>query len=156
MRAPRTWIVVADGARARIARHDGPRRGLRPAMSFEFAAPHPPTQGFVSDRPGTYADRGALGIHRLAPRTDRRDHEKALFAGDLAKVLAKAAGHKAFDRLILVAPPAALGRLRAALNRHTRALITAEVGKDLTHVPIHALSAHLADVVAVEAGARAG
>lgn len=149
MRAPRTWIVVANGARARIARHDGPRTGLRPAMNFEFARSHAPTRDLVSDRPGSYPDRGALGTHRFAPKTDRRDHERAVFADDLARVLAKAAGHKEFDRLILVAPPAALGRLRAALNRRTRALITAEVSKDLTHVPIHALSAHLGDIVRV-------
>lgn len=147
MRAPRTWIVVANGARARIARHDGPRSGLRPAMNFEFAAPHAPTRAFVSDRPGSYPDRGALGFHRLAPRTDRRDYERTLFASDLARVIAKAASHKEFDRLVLVAPPDALGRLRAALNRRARALIAAEVSKDLTHVPIHALSAHLADVL---------
>ncbi len=147
MRAQKTWIVVANGARARIARHDGPRTGLQPAMNFEFAAPHAPTKDFVSDRPGNYPDRGALGTHRLAPKTDRRDYEKALFAGDLAKLIAKAADHREFDRLVLVAPPAALGRLRAALNRHARAMVTAEVSKDLTHVPIHALSAHLHEVV---------
>ena len=148
MRPQKTWIVVANGARARIARHDGPRKGLRPAMNFEFAAPHAPTRDFVSDRPGSYPDRGALGMHRLAPRTDRHDYEKTLFAFDLAKVIAKAVNHKEFDRLVLVAPPAALGRLRAALNRRARALIAAEVSKDLTHVPFYALPAHLRDVVA--------
>ena len=37
---------------------------------------------------------------------------------------------------------------RAALNRRARALVAAEVSKDLTHVPFYALPAHLRDVVA--------
>jgi protein required for attachment to host cells len=117
------------------------------ALDHEFAAPHAPTRDFVSDRPGTYPDRGALGTHRLAPKTDRHEHEKVLFAADVGAVVNKAAEEKAFDRLIVVAPPEALGNLRAALKEHARALVTAEIAKDLTHVPLHALAEHLRDVI---------
>ena len=147
MRAKTTWIIIADGAHARIARHEGPGTGIVSALDHEFAAPHAPTRDFVSDRPGSYPDRGALGTHRLAPKTDRHEHEKVLFAADIGAVLNKAAEDKAFDRLILVAPPAALGHLRAALNDRTRALVTAEIAKDLTHVPMHGLVEHLRDVI---------
>lgn len=147
MRAKTTWIIIADGAHARIARHQGPGSGIVAALDHEFAAPHAPTRDFVSDRPGSYPDRGALGTHRFAPRTDRHEHEKALFATDIGAVLNKAAEDRAFDRLILVASPEALGHLRAALNDHARALVTAEIAKDLTHVPMHGLAEHLRDVI---------
>lgn len=147
MKAKKTWIVIADGAHARIARHDGPGKGIVAALDHEFAAPHAPTRDFVSDRPGSYPDRGALGTHRFAPKTDRHEHEKVLFAHDIAAIIDKAADEKTFDRLVLIAPPEALGNLRASLKDRTRALVTAEIGKDLTHVPFHALPEHLKDIL---------
>jgi protein required for attachment to host cells len=147
MKPTRTWIVIADGARARIARTTGRGRPIEPAFDHEFAAPHAPTKDFVSDRPGSNSDSGGPGVHSYAPRTDRREYEKTLFAGDVAEVVNKAADEKAFDRLVLVAPPATLGRLRAAINERMRPLIAAEVGKDLTKVPLHALHEHLEEVL---------
>jgi protein required for attachment to host cells len=149
MKATKTWIVVADGAHARIALNEGPGTGIKPALDHEFAASHAPSRDFVSDRPGQYPDRGGLGTHRFAPKTDRREHEKTLFAQDVVGIIEDAAKQHAFDNLVLVAPPAALGRLREALSERTRALVSAEVGKDLTHVPIHELHGHLQDVVRI-------
>ena len=31
-----TWIIVADGSRARVLANDGPGKGLRPAIAGEF------------------------------------------------------------------------------------------------------------------------
>jgi protein required for attachment to host cells len=31
-----TWIIVADGSRARVLANDGPGKGLRPAITGEF------------------------------------------------------------------------------------------------------------------------
>lgn len=149
MKATRTWIVIANGAHARITQNEGPGKGIKAAMNHEFAAPHAPAKAFVADRPGSYPDRGALGTHRFAPKTDRREYEKSLFAADLAVVIDKAAKRKQFDRLVLVAPPTTLGRLRNAMDAKTRGLVAAEVAKDLTHVPLHALPKHLAHVAAL-------
>jgi protein required for attachment to host cells len=81
--------------------------------------------------------------------TDRHEYEKFLFARDLAAVVERAATAKRFERLVLVAPPAALGRLRLALTQRTRRMIRAEIGKDLTHIPFRELPAHLGEVIAV-------
>jgi protein required for attachment to host cells len=149
MKPKRTWIVIANGARARIARSNGPGKALEPAFAYDFAAPRAPTRAIVSDRPGTYPDRGGLGTHQFAPKTDRHEYEKTLLAGDLAEVLDKGAVERAFDRLILVAPPAMLGRLRQAITRRAQSRVTAEIKKDLTHVPWHALRRHLGETLAL-------
>lgn len=52
------WIVVADGARARVAMSKGPREPLETAREREFGVPHAPTRAFVSDRPGHYSELG--------------------------------------------------------------------------------------------------
>ncbi len=135
-----TWIVVADGAHARVVAW---RNGvLQPAQPFEFAASHAPNRKFISDRPGTFADRGP-GAHSYTPKHERREYEKMAFTRDVAAVIDAAGEANRFDRLVLVAPPAALGRLRAMLNGKSRARIVAQLGKDMIHLSLPQLQRHL-------------
>ncbi|MCH6578523.1 MAG: host attachment protein [Alphaproteobacteria bacterium] len=150
-----TWILIADGARAQIIANEGPGKGLKPLPGRAYQGANLPTREIVSDKPGRTYDRGgtggwtATGRHAMEPRTDWHRFEKERFARAMAKVLDKASGANAFDRLVLVAPPQTLGELRIALKKRTRARITAELAKDLTNVPIHDLPGHLDGVVAL-------
>ena len=150
-----TWILIADGARAQIIANEGPGKGLKPIPGGAYQGANLPTREIVSDKPGRTYDRGgtggwtATGRHAMEPRTDWHGFEKERFARAMAKVLDKASGANAFDRLVLVAPPQTLGELRIALKKRTRARITAELAKDLTNVPIHDLGGHLDGVVAL-------
>ena len=145
MKKKATWILVADGARARIAVSGGLGRPLRPAFTHEFAASRAPSRRRISDRPGRYEGGGVNGRHGFEPRTDAHDREKHLLARDLAAVLSRAAARRAFDRLILVAPPTMLGRLRSALTPLVRDRVAAEITKDLTHMPMDRLGRRLAE-----------
>ena len=83
----------------------------------------------------------------MEPTVDRHRHEKRLFARDLAREINEAAYKGAFDRLVLVLPAKSLGDLRTQLDKDTRARVVAELSKDLTHVPLHELPAHLSSVL---------
>jgi len=131
MKATRTWILIADGARARVYLNEGPGKGLRPALGEAFAADLPPTREVVSDRPGT-AVPGTGPRHGYAPRVDWHQYEKRRFAAGMAGVLNAAARRNAFERLVLVAPPEPLGALRAKLGPAARRRLVREIGKDLT------------------------
>jgi protein required for attachment to host cells len=144
-----TWILVADGSRARILMNDGVGKGLQPAVNGEFSRPLPPTRELGSDRPGCSQQRGVARRHAFAPHLDWHEFEKEKFGREMARVLDQAAERCAFDRLVLVAPPRALGNLRSALAPRTRSLVHAEIDKDLTNLPVDALPAHLTDVVAL-------
>lgn len=143
MKPRRTWIVVADGARARIAVSEGPARRLRPAIRYDLAVPLARTSALVSDRPGRQADAGGVGTHATSPRTDAHTHMQNLFALQVAREVEVAAARRLFDRLVLVAPPAAMGRLRAVMSPRVKNLVSAEVAKDLTHLALPALERHL-------------
>ena len=142
-----TWILIADGARARIILSEGWSSGLERALNYDFAASHAPTRTYGADRPGRTSESADGSRHALEPRVDWHQYEKHLFAVSMAKVLDQAAERGVFDRLVLVAPPKTLGALRAALKPRTRKMVIAELGKDLTHVPVRGLMEHLRDVV---------
>lgn len=142
MKSTRTWILIADGATARIFLNDGPGRGLTPAVDDDFSTDLPPTREVMADRPGTSAS-GAGPRHGYAPRVDWHQFEKRRFAASMAGVLNAAAHRRAFDRLVLVAPPEPLGALRAHLDPAVRRRVAKEIGKDLTNLTEHELPKRL-------------
>lgn len=139
-----TWILVADGTRAAIYGNDGPGRGIYRAIEKDFAIDLPSHVGdMVSDQEGRAANPGGNGHHSMGPRTDPRRHRETEFIRSVASVLEEAALTKSYDRLVLVAPPKALGDLRANLASHATALVTRELDKDLVHLSELELEKHL-------------
>lgn len=144
-----TWILVADGARARIFANSGPGKGLQPAVDQEFAAELHPSREIVSDRPGHVRESVGAARHAIEPRVDWHRFEKEKFAKSMAKLLDEAAERGAYSRLVLVAPPRTLGDLRGALNPRTKSLVAGEIDKDLTHITPHELPDHLYKVLPI-------
>jgi protein required for attachment to host cells len=144
-----TWIVVADGQRARFLLREVPGAGLRPVGPGELTNPDSgkPTRAMGTDRPGrAFGDRsGARSA--MEPRVDWHRQAKENFAHRVAKEIDKAAQEGAFDRLVIVAPPATLGELRASLGDAARARIQGEMAKDLTMFADRELAEHLADIL---------
>ena len=143
-----TWVLVADGQRARIVENGGPGKGLRPVTPEPLVHPDPPSRDLGTDRPGRVGESVGGARHAIEPRTDPHRDEKRRFAHELADRLDRAAGEGAFARLILVAPPQMLGDLRDVLTARTRALVAAEIDKDLTKSTDRELKAHL-DAISV-------
>ena len=57
-------------------------------------------------------------------------------------MLASRLRSKAYDRLVIVAAPSALGDLRPAISEQVRAKVTGEVAKDLTKTPDGEVAGH--------------
>ncbi|MGH6947609.1 MAG: host attachment protein [Kiloniellales bacterium] len=148
MKPIRTWILLADGSRARFLLHDGPGKGLKSAPLDDREIEVPPTRDLGSQRPGRSHDRFGQGRHAME-ETDWHRFEEARFAKEVAGLLNQAAKSDSYDRLILVAPPKTLGDLRQALDSHSSKLIYRELGKDLTKIPDSQLPEHLDKVIAV-------
>ncbi len=147
MKPTRTWILIADGARARILENDGPGRGLHPVPGAVFHGDHASTHDIMSDRTGrTYQSKGQARS-AIEAHSDPHRELKKKFAHQLADALAHGLQQKSYDRLVIVAAPSALGDLRAALSEHVRAKVTGEVDKDLTKIPDADVAGHLKDVI---------
>ncbi len=134
-----TWILIADGARAHIVANQGPGKGLQPVPAQDYTGINVATRELGTDKPGRTFDRAGGGRHSMENRVDWHRFEKQKFAQSMAKVLDKAAGKGAFDRLILVAPPETLGELRSSLGKLASGCVIAELAKDLTNLSIHEL-----------------
>lgn len=144
-----TWILVADGARARIFKNEGPGKGMQPAMDAEFRHATPRTSEIGADRPGRVHESANSTRHAMENPVDWHRFEKEKFAREMARLLDQACLHGAFERLVLVAPPKTLGDLRSALGTGTRKKVTGEIDKDLTQIAPGELPTHLDKVLAV-------
>jgi len=148
MKPTTTWILIADGARARIFANHGPGKGIA-AVGAELDADHRPDRDIMSDKPGRAFESVGTARHAIEPHHDPHKELKRAFSEQLAALLDQQLAAKAFDRVVLVAPPAMLGDLRSALSAHVRAAVYAELDKDLTKTPEAELPQHLGAVLAV-------
>ncbi len=59
MKQIRTWILIADGARARIVLNTGPGHGIEAMDGRVFRSDNLPTRDIEADRPGQSPDKWA-------------------------------------------------------------------------------------------------
>jgi protein required for attachment to host cells len=143
-----TWVVVADGARARVFQLRKSRKAiLEPAWEHQPVGSNLPSREIASDRPGRTYDRAGEGRHAKEPPTDPARHEKERFAREIVQRLDDARKQQAFRSLIVVAPPQFLGDLRAAMSTQLEASVTAELNKDLSKLKPAEIIEHLKDVI---------
>lgn len=146
MPKPIIWVLVADAARARLFQVE-PRQTLTPALAEELIGTNLRSREIASDRPGRTFDSGGQGRHAKEPPTDPARHAQGEFARDVVRLLEDKRTSHAFERLIVVAPPQFLGDLRGLMSPQLEDMVSAELAKDLSKLPVHELQDHLRDVL---------
>jgi len=119
--APETWIVVADTAGARVFEE---RRRLGPLTERTDLGLVSQEDRHLGSQQGTVTDRFGYGRHGSG-ENDPAVKAEHRFLGDLAKRIDEAAVSGAFEHLVLMAPPTALGVLRSHLKPATARRIEA-------------------------------
>ncbi len=149
MKPTKTWVLVADGSRARVLENLGPGKGLHqlPHSTEDWLLA--PDHELGTDRPGRVFNSVGEVRHALEATSDPHREQKRAFAHHLVKELDARFGAKEFDRLVLIAPPAMLGDLRAALPAELGKFVVGSVAKDLTHVPVEGVQEAVGEVLAV-------
>lgn len=136
----RTWIVVADGGRARILESAHAHSGV--AVRLELTSSARLTGGkLAADRLPRTQESGGAARHGIEPRLKLKDHEKRLFAARLADYLKGGLGN--FDQLVVVAPTGFLNLLRGAFPDAVAKKISATRNKDLTWMTDAEVLGHL-------------
>jgi protein required for attachment to host cells len=147
---PRTWIVVADGARARFFTPSEDLKKFIAAQQADMVAPESlgHSRDLKSDKPGrSYASSRSGVRHAVEPAHDPHKLEKHRFSVALAEALDGACGRREFDQLILVAPRRSLGELRGLMTARVQRCLQKEVAKDLTKETVAGLWRRLGPLV---------
>lgn len=150
MKAKTTWILVADGAQAKVFEHAGPGKGLRIIDGLQFEQEPLQAREIMADRPGnSIGSQGARNSGGVEYSSDPVAVRERRFVEGVAEELEKHLQAGAFDRLIVAAAPTALGDLRHAFSKGLKDKLMAELPKDLTNLPTPKLEAHFADMLSV-------
>jgi protein required for attachment to host cells len=144
----RTWVVIADAARARVFETRGRGTGLTAIDGLALEADLPPNRELGTDRPGRSFESVGGTRHAMEGSNPNRELKRQ-FARRIVDAVEARQATKSFDRLVLVAPPVTMGDLRAALPARVKAVVAAEVVADLTNTPMRDLPAHLAEHIAL-------
>jgi len=136
-----TWVLIADGAQARVLEYSGPSKGLVQLEGLKFQDARLKSGEIMSDRPGR-ANSVSGSRAAIEHRTDPSDFRESEFLRSVADMLNQKSLEGAFRKLVIAAAPQALGELRRFLTPGTMEKVTAELSKDLTTVPILDLGKH--------------
>lgn len=143
-----TWVLIADGAQARVLENTGPGKGLKQVEGLDWAIDPLQAQDIVSDKPGRSHSSVGSGRSAMEPKTDPVSHRETEFVKSVAATLDRQQQKGAFDRLVIAAAPFALGDIRKAITPNVKKTIVAELNKDLTNLPTAQLDQHFASIIA--------
>jgi protein required for attachment to host cells len=148
MRPTRTWIVIADGARAHILLNEGPDKGLSFVPGTDFRHATPPNREIYAERQGRTHE--SVGVSRSSvERNDAHAQQKDEFVQTLIAFLKEKLSQSDFDRWVLVAPPEILSDFRQHLDKTLKDALGGELAKDLTKVPSDKILDHLHGVLPI-------
>jgi protein required for attachment to host cells len=143
MKKARLWYVIADGGRARFVARDD-KGAFRTVSSFVSTDLHARSSDLGRDRPARVMESASPGRSAIEPRRDLHAAAKEDFIKIVAEQIEVEHDRGQFDKLMLVAPPGVLTELKKALSKPVAKLVAKKLQKDLTKVPDHELTAHLA------------
>ena len=147
MEHTRTWILVADGGRARILETTAKHQAMHFISGSRSHLDGPPDRemsGAASDH-----SYGSAGLARFGVESRRASNTalEALFASQLASMLADHSAKEAFDRLIIIAPATMLGNLRKMIKPEVRNKVVAEIDEDPADIPNNEIASRIETVI---------
>jgi protein required for attachment to host cells len=142
-----TWILLADGAQAKVFAHSGPGTGLTPVEDLLFEEEPLKASEIMADKPGRSFSSAGHGRSAMEYSSDPVAVRETRFVKSVAHALEKKYEQSAFGRLIIAAAPTALGDIRDAMGKNLKEAVVAEMPKDLTNLPTPQLEKHFRDVL---------
>lgn len=139
----KTWILVANAARARLfeaGEGDGHLTELA-GIAFPEARMH--GSEFTTEHAGRVQESATTARHGIEPRLDPHDKASIQFAHGLAHILERGRVEHEYERLVLVAPPRFLGQLRGSLDEQVSRLVVDAVDKDVSRASVDEIEAML-------------
>jgi len=133
MKRVNTWILIADGGKARVLVSEGRGSKLTEYVKMRLNADDLPEAHVETERPGRVHESAGPARHAIEPRMPHKRQIETDFARHVARQLEQELSN--FDRLVIVAAPKTLGDLRQFISAAVEKKLEATVSKDLTNTP---------------------
>lgn len=128
----KTWILVADSARARLFEIGASDGELFEVGGFANPEAQIKPSDLGHDKPPRAHESASSARHAIEPHTDPHDKPAQKFAHGLAEILEQGRTEHHYTRLLLVAPARFLGQLNQALGAQVAKLVVRTVSKDFS------------------------
>jgi protein required for attachment to host cells len=140
------WVLVANGSAAKILKAESNEQ-LTEIELFEHPESRLRNSELMSDGPGYFTQRGAGAPHFVQSSASPKLKEKDHFAIDIVNYLEKAFHEHEFEKLYVIANNQFLSLLHHHIKPDLKAVIAAEIHKDLTLMKFHDVRSYLPDTL---------
>ncbi|MGO9007311.1 MAG: host attachment protein [Beijerinckiaceae bacterium] len=136
------WVAVCDGRKALLIENEGDE--VFPNFKTREVHEHkvPFNREIDTERPGRVQEAATTARSAIEP-TDHHRQEEEAFLARLCTRLGELVAAGQVRRLVVVAPPRALGFLRETYSAPVQSVIRAEIDHDLVNLPIQEIEKHL-------------
>lgn len=138
-----TWVVVADHQHAHVFANDGPGKGLKPVDGLNLETHLKAGRDIMADKPGRSFESQGRSRHAVEPKSDPHREAGKRFINRVVDALEAASEKKDFDRLVVIAPPRALGEFRKLLPAPLKGKLIGETAEDLTKATRATIEEHV-------------
>jgi protein required for attachment to host cells len=143
---PVTWILVADGKRARIYVRKRTEKGVSLIENQKYGHNEETKKPELIPVGAVFHAKSPEACKKGSQVEPSADAGKERFAKIIATYLNTARTERQFNRLVLIAPARLLGELRQHLHKTAKMSVIAELDKDLIHYDSKVLATHLEDI----------
>lgn len=129
------WVAVMDGAKAIVLSNEGTAFEPRLKVVHAMAQDNPPTRDQGRDRPGRMND--VSGPHKSSMEApDLHQRAEDTFIASVMDALEREAAKGAFDKIVLAAPPVALGTARKEIGAQLKSRLVKEIAADYVKMSV--------------------
>jgi protein required for attachment to host cells len=141
-------VVVSDGRKALLLENAGDEAfpNLKTREVHEHA--DAPNRMLNSDKPGRGFQAAGSTIRSAMDETDRHEEEEHEFVAGVMHRVHELVSAGATSGLVIVAPPQVLGLIRKLATPAVKSATHAEVGHDLTHLPVYEIEKRVVEAAA--------
>lgn len=131
-----TSVLVTDGRKALLLRNEGDARFSNLKLAWKWEQRLKADREMKTDGPGRSCSSHDGGRRSSYSETNYHDAAESQFLSELANALQEQVSRGDLKEFVIVAPPRALGGLRAHFGKGLRNMVVAEIDKDLVKHPI--------------------
>jgi protein required for attachment to host cells len=130
---PTTWVIAADGSRARIFEVSDDGKKLQEIEDMLNPEGRELDHEIARDYEGRFYGKGERFMaHTNEPDATPKQHKVELFSKHLSRVVDQARKEHRFDKLRLIAPAKFLGLIHHDLSKEAQKMIDVEIPKDIS------------------------